>query len=83
MKSSDSTGRFLRIDDADTSKAVVEKPTKQVASKPCIVQGCCGAMHFHERRDVADGEHTLEWPWYASWQCSHDSTHVQLVTDAR
>jgi hypothetical protein len=82
MGTSDPTGRFLRIDDADTSKPVVDELEKPVASKPCIVSACSGTMQFHERRDVADAPHTLEWRWYASWQCSEDSTHVQLVTHA-
>jgi len=80
MDASDPTGRFLRIDDAYTSTPVVDEPKKSVASKPCIVRGCSGTMLFHERRDVADAPHTLEWPWYASWRCSQDSTHAQFVT---
>jgi hypothetical protein len=80
MDGSDPTGRFLRIDDTDTSKPVVDEREKPVASKPCFVPACSGTMYFHERRDVADAPHTLEWPWYASWRCSQDSTHVQLVT---
>jgi len=81
MDASDPTGRFLRIDDADASKPIDDE-AKPVTSKPCIVQGCSGTMHFHKRRDVAHAPHTLEWPWYANWRCSQDSTHVQLVTHA-
>jgi hypothetical protein len=51
-------------------------------TKPCTVSGCTGTMHFHSRRDVALAEHTLEWPWYASWVCAANPAHFQLITDA-
>jgi len=67
MTSPDSTGRILRI---------------EVPSKPCVVPGCAGTMHFHERLEVAKAPHTLEWPWYASWQCTKDSAHIELISGA-
>ena len=52
------------------------------ASKPCIVADCTGTMQFHDRREVAHGPHTLEWPWHATWVCTHDSTHVHVISHA-
>jgi hypothetical protein len=51
-------------------------------SKPCVVDGCGGTMHFHERQPVVDAPHTLEWPWRASWRCAKDAAHTQLATMA-
>lgn len=54
-------------------------PVLVFPSKPCIVPGCEGTMHFRAALPVADGQHTLEWPWRASWQCANDAAHVQLI----
>jgi hypothetical protein len=51
-------------------------------TRPCTVAGCNGTMYFHDRREAADAPHTLEWPWYATWVCAENPTHVQLLTDA-
>jgi hypothetical protein len=51
------------------------------ASKPCVVPGCDGTMHFQPALTVADGPHTLEWPWRPSWRCAKDSAHVQLIAE--
>ena len=54
-------------------------PLAVPASKPCVVQGCDGTMHFHAALPVADGAHTLEWAWRPSWRCAKDSAHAQLI----
>jgi len=48
-------------------------------SKPCVVPGCDGTMHFQPALPVADGPHTLEWPWRPSWRCAKDPEHVELI----
>jgi hypothetical protein len=58
----------------------VEPRSKFTVSKPCNAAGCGGKMFFHERMEVADAPHTLEWPWYASWRCDQDSRHVELIS---
>jgi len=83
MAAPHSSGRFLRIEDADTTPQPVAHRNKVTPSKPCVVPGCAGTMVFHKRLDVddvPDAPHTLEWPWRASWQCTEDSTHVQLLS---
>jgi hypothetical protein len=74
-------GRILRIEDAVTTPDV-DRRNQVVVSKPCLVPGCTGTMHFYERLTVADALHTLEWPWYASWRCAQDSAHFQLLSRA-
>jgi hypothetical protein len=49
-----------------------------IASKPCNVANCTGTMYFHEALEVAPGQHTLEWPWYSTWQCDQDPAHVDV-----
>jgi hypothetical protein len=78
MEKPDSAGRFLRIDDADAATPS-DRGNDAVPSKPCVVTGCDGMMYFHPRLEVASAPHTLEWPWRASWRCSQDPTHVQLI----
>jgi hypothetical protein len=45
-----------------------------------VVRGCTGTMVFHKALDDADAPHTLEWPWYATWQCTQDPAHIQLTS---
>jgi hypothetical protein len=83
MASSDK--RILRIKDADATQDTtqdVDRRDQVVPSKPCVVSGCTGTMHFNERLTVADAPHTLEWPWHASWRCTEDSAHFQLLSRA-
>ena len=80
VASSDVPGRILRIEDTDTTPAAERKEI--VASKPCVVPGCNGTMHFHKALERASAPHTLEWPWFASWRCAHDPTHVELLSPA-
>jgi hypothetical protein len=81
MAAPDSPGRILRIEDADT-KADRDRREVIMPSKPCVVPGCTGTMHYHKPIEVARGAHTLEWPWWPSWRCAQDSTHVQTISPA-
>ena len=49
-------------------------------SKNCTVSSCGGMMTFHPRRREAAGEHTLEWPWRATWVCQANPAHIEVVT---
>jgi hypothetical protein len=82
MTASDSTGRILRTEGVDPRSEVEQRRGEVKASKPCAVPGCTGTMRFHKPLKVARGAHTLEWPWLASWQCTQDSEHVQLISRA-
>jgi len=81
MAAPDSPGRILRIEDADTT-AQRDRRDVVVPSKPCVVPGCTGTMHYHKPLAVAPGAHTLEWPWWATWRCAQDSAHVQAISPA-
>jgi hypothetical protein len=82
MAAPDSPGRILRIEDVESTNEVEQRPIEVNRSKPCVVAGCAGTMRFHKPLKVAPGAHTLEWPWLASWQCTQDSAHVQLISRA-
>src|SRR5262245_54182365 len=85
MAAPDSSGRILRIEDADTS-ARVDQPEEVVLSKPCVVAGCTGTMHFrprfHSPLDVVHVPHTWGWEWHATWQWTQDPAHIQLIGGA-
>ena len=49
-------------------------------SKSCTVSGCGGTMRFHPQQKEAAGEHTLEWPWRATWVCQANPAHIEVVT---
>ena len=51
-------------------------------SKSCTVSGCGGTMRFHPQQKEAAGEHTLEWPWRATWVCQANPAHIQVATPA-
>jgi hypothetical protein len=78
MASSDWPGRILRIEEPNTTPPVAER-VEIVASKPCVVVGCNGTMHFQKALEEAPAPHTLERPWLASWRCDKDSKHVELI----
>jgi hypothetical protein len=50
--------------------------------KICTFSGCVGTMRFHPRQKEAAGEHTLEWPWHATWVCQANPAHIEVATDA-
>jgi len=56
-------------------------PDKVVLKKSCSVDGCSGIMQFHDANVEAAGPHTLEWPWYATWVCSAQPSHIEIVTN--
>jgi hypothetical protein len=56
-------------------------PETTVLKKACSFDDCTGIMHFHDRTETASEPHTLEWPWYATWMCSKESAHIEIVTD--
>jgi hypothetical protein len=59
-------------------------PVWAFPSKPCIVSGCEGTMHFRTRPvTLTDAEDTLpwEWPWRPRWQCAKDAAHMQLIAE--
>ena len=39
-------------------------------------------MRFNPRQEEAAGEHTLEWPWHATWVCQANPAHIEVVTPA-
>ena len=50
--------------------------------KTCTFSGCVGTMRFHPRQREAAGEHTLEWPWRATWVCQANPAHIEVATPA-
>jgi hypothetical protein len=87
MASSRSAGRILRKEDSGSAPPVDQSRFRLVAaSKPCVVRGCTGTMDFRERPDrrAAKSIQPAHWefPWYSSWQCRQDSTHIQLIDRA-
>jgi hypothetical protein len=62
------------------SKVQADVPPDTIAlKKVCSVNGCTGIMYFHDRRETAFGDHTLEWPWYATWVCSKEPAHIEIL----
>jgi hypothetical protein len=50
--------------------------------KMCTFSGCVGTMRFHSQQKEAAGEHTLEWPWRATWVCQANPAHIEIATPA-
>jgi hypothetical protein len=38
-------------------------------------------MYFHAALRVEENliTHTLEWPWFATWVCAQNATHISLI----
>ena len=87
MASPDSSGRILRIEDADNTAQEPDNTPRFdraghiIVAKPCVVPGCTGTMDFHKRFAEA-APPPLEWPWYSTWQCRQDATHFRLISHA-
>ena len=82
MAAPDLPGRILRLEDVESRNEVEQRLNEFNQSKRCVVPECTGTMRFHKPLKVAHGAHTLEWPWLASWQCTEDLAHVQLISRA-
>lgn len=55
-------------------------PDAIVLKKDCSFARCDGIMHFHDK-NPAHWHHDAEWPWYATWVCSKQPAHIEIVTD--
>jgi anti-anti-sigma factor len=71
-----------QLRDTDPTPQPVDHRNEVAPTKPCVVPGCTGTMVFHKRLHYADAPHTLEWPWYPTWQCLQDSAHIQVASRA-
>ena len=57
-------------------------PVGESPARNCSVPGCVGTMRFNPRQREAAGEHTLEWPWRATWVCQANPAHIEVATAA-
>ena len=79
------TGQFSPKRQTLTERLIEKATTRKQGREPvriCTFSGCGGTMRFHPRQQEAAGQHTLEWPWHATWVCDANPAHMELATPA-